>query len=218
MEPFTTLTAVAAPYYHADVDTDEIIPHRFLRKPLSAGYGNFLFHDKRFDGEGCEMPEFVLNRLAYRDAQVLVSGANFGCGSTREGAVYAIRDHGMRAVIATGFADIFSGNCIQNGVLPVTLPDDAVRALCSQLEAQPGARVAIDLARQQVTGPDGAVYGFDIAPTWKTLLLEGLDEIGLTLKHADAIAAFERDYREKLPWLGARPSASLPPGSGVAQE
>ena len=203
MEPFTTLTAIAAPYYHADVETDEIIPHRFLRKPLSAGYGNFLLHDKRFDGEGREVPGFVLNRPEYRNAQVLVTGANFGAGSTREGAVYAIRDYGMRAVIASGFADIFSGNCIQNGVLPVTLRDDAVRAICGQLEAQPGARVSIDLARQEVTGPDGVVYGFDIAATRKRLLLEGLDEIGLTLKHADAIAAFERDYRAKLPWLGA---------------
>ena len=208
MEPFNILTAVAAPYYHADVDTDEIIPHRFLRKPLSAGYGNFLFHDRRFDSEGRDIPDFVLNQTAYRNAQVLVTGANFGCGSTREGAVYALRDFGIRAVIATSLAEIFSGNCVQNGVLPIALPDSSVRKLCDEIEARPGATVTIDLAQQTVTAPGGTVYRFDIEPTRKTLLLEGLDEIGLTLKHADAIARFEREYRERLPWLSARPERS----------
>lgn len=199
MEAFTTLTAVAAPYYHADIDTDEIIPHRFLRKPLSAGYGNFLFHDRRYGGYGSEA--FVLNQPAYEGAQVLVTGPNFGCGSTREGAVYALRDYGIRAVIAPSLADIFSGNCVQNGVLPIALAEQNVRTLCAQLEAQPGASVTIDLAGQTVTGPDGTTYGFDIATTRKTLLYEGLDEIGLTLKHGDAIARFETDYRRRLPWL-----------------
>src|SRR5687768_11238278 len=151
MEAFTTLTAGAVPYYHADIDTDEIIPHRFLRKPLSAGYGNFLFHDKRYGGYGCEA--FVLNQPAYTGAQVLVTGPNFGCGSTREGAVYALRDYGIRAVIAPSLADIFSGNCVQNGVLPIALAEASVRTLCAQLEAEPGAQVTIDLARQKVTGP-----------------------------------------------------------------
>lgn len=201
MDAFTTLSAVAAPYYHADIDTDEIIPHRFLRKPLSAGYGNFLFHDKRYGAHGRE--DFVLNQPAYQGAQVLVTGPNFGCGSTREGAVYALRDYGIRAVIAPSLADIFTGNCVQNGVLPIALPEENVRTLSAQLEAEPGASVTIDLARQTVTGPDGATYSFDIAASRKTLLFEGLDEIGLTLKHADAIARFEADYREKLPWLAA---------------
>ena len=205
MEAFTTLTAVAAPYYHADIDTDEIIPHRFLRKPLSAGYGNFLFHDKRYGTHGRE--DFVLNQPAYGSAQVLVTGPNFGCGSTREGAVYALRDYGIRAVIATSLADIFTGNCVQNGVLPIALPEEQVRNLCAQLEAQPGARVTIDLAQQTVAGPDGSIYRFDIEPSRKTLLLEGLDEIGVTLKHADAIAAFEADYRKRLPWIAGGKAA-----------
>jgi 3-isopropylmalate/(R)-2-methylmalate dehydratase small subunit len=208
MEAFTTLTAVAAPFYHADVDTDELIPHRFLRKPLSAGYGNFLFHDKRYGADGAEDKSFVLNRDAYRNAQILVSGPNFGCGSTREGAVYALRDYGIRAVIATGLADIFVGNCVQNGVLPIALAENDVRTICAQLEAQPGARVTIDLAQQKVTGPDGTAYSFDIAASRKTLLLEGLDEIGLTLKHADAIAGFESDYRTRLPWLAVTKAAA----------
>jgi 3-isopropylmalate/(R)-2-methylmalate dehydratase small subunit len=199
MDAFTALTAIAAPYYHADIDTDEIIPHRFLRKPLSAGYGNFLFHDKRYGADGRE--DFVLNQPAYGSAQVLVTGPNFGCGSTREGAVYALRDYGIRAVIATSLADIFTANCVQNGVLPIALPEARVRALCAQLEAQPGASVTIDLAAQTVTSPDGTVCGFDIEPSRKTLLFEGLDEIGLTLKHRDAIAAFEAGYRQRLPWL-----------------
>jgi 3-isopropylmalate/(R)-2-methylmalate dehydratase small subunit len=207
MDAFTTLTAVAVPYYHADIDTDEIIPHRFLRKPLSAGYGNFLFHDKRYGAEGREEPAFVLNKQPYRPAQVLVTGPNFGCGSTREGAVYALRDYGIRAVIAPSLADIFVGNCVQNGVLPIALPEDAVRKLCARLEAEPGARVTIDLARQTVTGPDAVIHAFEIEASRKTLLFEGLDEIGLTLKHADAIARFEADYRERLPWLAAPKAA-----------
>jgi len=201
VEAFTTLTAVAAPFYHPDVDTDELIPHRYLRKPLCAGYGNFLFHDKRFLPDGNENPEFVLNQAAYRAARVLVSGRNFGCGSTREGAVYALLDYGIRCVIAPSFSEIFSGNCVQNGVLPVILADDTVCNLCAQLEARPGAQVTIDLAPQTVTLPDATVRRFDIAPTTKVQLLEGLDEIGLTLKHREEIAAFEHRYRTKLPWL-----------------
>ena len=201
MEAFTTLTAVAAPYYHADVDTDEIIPHRFLRKPLSAGYGNFLFHDKRRGADDRDDPAFVLNQPAYAPAQVLVTGKNFGCGSTREGAVYALRDYGIRAVIAPSFADIFSGNCVQNGVLPVVLSSEVVEALCAQLEAQPGAKVTVDLEKQSVTMADGKACRFEIEPARRTQLLAGLDEIGLTLRHRDAIASFEAQYRAKLPWL-----------------
>jgi 3-isopropylmalate/(R)-2-methylmalate dehydratase small subunit len=208
MEAFTVLTAVAAPFYHADVDTDEIIPHRYLRKPLSAGYGNFLFHDKRFDAGGCEDPQFVLNIDSYRPARILVSGPNFGCGSTREGAVYALRDYGIRAVIASGFADIFSGNCVQNGVLPVALADADVKRLCAYLEASPGAQLTIDLPRQTVSSPEGAAYAFDIERSRKTRLLEGLDEIGITLRHRDDIARFEAGYRSRVPWLAHEPGAS----------
>jgi 3-isopropylmalate/(R)-2-methylmalate dehydratase small subunit len=208
MEAFTVLKAVAAPYYHADVDTDELIPHRFLRKPLSAGYGNFLFHDKRRGPDEREDPEFVLNRAAYRPAQILVSGPNFGCGSTREGAVYALRDYGFRAVIASGFSDIFSSNCAQNSVLPVVLPDAAVRSLCGYLQSNPGAELTIDLLHQSVASPDGAPDHFDIERSRKTQLLEGLDEIGITLKHRDEIAHFEASYRARLPWLSRNGSAS----------
>jgi len=205
MDKFTTLRAVAAPYYHADVDTDELIPHRFLRKPLSAGYGNFLFHDKRRGPDGQEDAGFVLNREPYAKAQVLVSGRNFGCGSTREGAVYALRDAGIRAVIAPSFADIFSGNCMQNGVLTVALPERSVEDLCRQLEDQPGAEVTVDLGKQVVTMPDGKFCSFDIQPSKKTLLLEGLDDIALTLKHRDTIARFEAKYHARLPWLPVEP-------------
>lgn len=207
MEAFTILRAVAAPYYHADVDTDELIPHRYLRKPLSAGYGNFLFYDKRRGPDDKEDPAFVLNQAPYRRAQVLVSGRNFGCGSTREGAVYALRDYGIRAVIAPSFADTFSGNCVQNGVLPVVLPERSVENLCAQLEAAPGAQVTIDLANQSVTVPDGTFCRFEIERSRKTQLLEGLDEIAITLKHGAEIARFEAQYRARLPWLG---------GSGAA--
>ncbi|MBI2224154.1 MAG: 3-isopropylmalate dehydratase small subunit [Betaproteobacteria bacterium] len=207
MEAFTTLRAVAVPYYHADVDTDELIPHRFLRKPLSAGYGNFLFYDKRHGSDDREDPAFVLNKAPYRRAQVLVSGRNFGCGSTREGAVYALRDYGIRAVIAPSLADIFSGNCVQNGVLPVALPERSVEALCAQLEAEPGAEVRIDLADQSVTMPDGTFCRFEIEQSRKTQLFEGLDEIEITLKHRDAIARFEAQYCARLPWLAGSRSA-----------
>ena len=201
MEAFTTLSAVAAPFYHPDVDTDEIIPHRYLRKPLSAGYGNFLFHDQRYLPDGAENPAFVLNQPAYRGARVLVSGRNFGCGSTREGAVYALLDYGIRCVIAPSFSEIFSGNCVQNALLPIALGEDTVRTLCAQLESQPGARVTIDLSAQTLTLPDCAVCRFDIAPTTKAQLLEGLDEIGLTLKLREEITAFEQRYNARLRWL-----------------
>lgn len=203
MEPFIRLTAIALPFLHPDVDTDEIIPHRYLRKPLSAGYGNFLFHDKRFISAGVENPDFVLNHPAYRGARILVAGRNFGCGSTREGAVYALQDYGMRVVIAPSFSEIFAANCVQNGVLPVALPEDGVAVLAAQLEASPGVEMTVDLAAQSVTFPDGATHRFEIAPTVKTQLLQGLDEIGLTLQHRAAIETFETGYRARLPWLAA---------------
>lgn len=203
MEAFTRLDAVAAPFLHPDIDTDEIIPHRYLRKPLSAGYGNFLFHDKRYAPDGAEVADFVLNHPAYRAARILVAGRNFGCGSTREGAVYALQDYGFRTVIAPSFSEIFSANCVQNGVLPVVLSEEAILGIAQQLERSPGAHMIVDLAAQTVTPPDGSTHRFEIAPTVRTLLLEGLDEIGLTLKHRDEIDAFEKAYRARLPWLAA---------------
>ena len=201
MEPFTSLTAIAAPYYLPDLDTDKLIPHRYLRKPLAAGYRNFLFYDARFTPDGAVKADFVLHREPYNRARILVTGRNFGCGSTREGAVYALHDFGFRAIIAPSFADIFRSNCLQNGVLPVTLPVDVVEKLNAHIEQHPGATVAIDLPTQTVTTPDGLVHGFDIDPTRKQQLLAGLDDIGITLEHSALIDDFEREYRARRPWL-----------------
>lgn len=196
MESLTVLKAVAAPFDLANCDTDKIIPARFLRKPRSAGYGNFLFHDIR--GEA----DFVLGRAAYRDAKILVAERNFGCGSSREGAVFALSGAGIRAVVAPSFGDIFANNCSKNGVAAIRLPSDAVAAMRSQLHARPGAEITVDLMAQTVTGPDGTSYRFDIEPFVKHCLLNGLDDIGLTLEHAAQIAAFERTHYNASPWVG----------------
>lgn len=201
MEPFITLTGIAAPYYEANIDTDKLIPHRFLRKPLSAGYRNFLFHDQRFTPEGVPFADFLLNRAVYREAKILVAGANFGCGSTREGAVYALMDFGIRAVIAPGFGDIFEANCLQNGLLPVKLDEAVVEQLAAALEAAPGTTVAIDLAAQRATLPDGSTHAFAIDAERKRRLLKGLDDIGITLEFSSQIDAFETNYKSRMYWL-----------------
>lgn len=201
MEAFTTLTAVAAPYPGANVDTDKIIPHRFLRKRLSDGYRNFLFHDERLDANGAERAEFVLHRPAYRNAGILVVGRNFGCGSAREGAVYALRDWGIRALIGPGFADTFRVNCLQNGVLPVVLEESVVRSILGVMDGSPGAALAIDLPAQTVTLPDGTTCAFKIEPGRKEQLLLGLDDIGLTQRRAEAIEGYKLRYYARLPWL-----------------
>lgn len=201
MQAFRSLTAIAAPYYLANIDTDKLIPHRFLRKPLSAGYRDFLFYNERFTPEGEEKPQFVLNREPYRRAQILVAGANFGCGSTREGAVYSLADFGIRSVIAPSFGEIFFSNCLQNGLLPVVLAEDVVSKLASQLERSPGAVVCVDLERQIVTMPDGATHRFEIEASRKERLLKGLDDVDITLGYAERIEQFENRYRAKLPWL-----------------
>lgn len=195
MAPFTTLEAVAAPLDIANVDTDRIIPARFLRQPRSAGYHNWLFHDLR-EGGG-----FVLDDPAYRGARILVAAENFGCGSSREGAVWALAGAGFRAWIAPSFGDIFFENSFKNGALPVILPAPQIAALLAQLAGQPGARVAIDLAAQTVTMPDGAVVRFELDPFRKECLLNGWDEIDLTLQHEPAIAAYEARQRAETPWL-----------------
>lgn len=206
MEAFTTFSAIAAPYYLPDIDTDKIIPHRFLRKPLSAGYRNFLFYNERYTAEGGQKP-FVLHQPPYDRAGILVAGPNFGCGSTREGAVYALADFGFRAVIAPSFGDIFQANCLQNGLLPVVLPEETVAALARHAEAHPGAVISIDLPAQTVTGPDGQSYRFAIDASRKEQLLRGLDDIGITLTDAQAIEDFEAAYRRRLPWLAATAGA-----------
>ena len=200
MEPFRSLTAVAAPLPMVNVNTDQIIPARFLRKPRSAGYGNFLFHDIR-RADGAQDPAFVLNRDAYKPARILVAQRNFGCGSSREGAVYALHGGGFRAVIAPSFGDIFFNNCAKNGVVAAVLPEPAVESLLAQLAAKPGAELTVDLEHDTVVAPDGTRHGFALDPARKRCLLEGLDDIQLTLQHDAAIAAFEQQRFGRLPWL-----------------
>jgi 3-isopropylmalate/(R)-2-methylmalate dehydratase small subunit len=185
-----------------NVDTDRIVPARFLRKPRSAGYHNFLFHDLRESD-----PRFVLDRPEYRGAQILVAAENFGCGSSREAAVWALAGFGLRAWIAPSFGDIFFENSFKNGVLAIVLPLDRVASLREALARSPGTELTIDLAAQTVRFPDGSAERFEVDPFRKECLLAGIDEIDLTLRHADAIAAYERRQREHTPWL-AGPEAT----------
>jgi len=202
MHAFTRLTAVAAPLDLPNVDTDRIIPARFLRKPRGApGYATFLFHDVRFNADGTERPEFVLNRAPYRGAKILVVAENFGCGSSREMAVWALDANGVRVVIAPSLGDIFHQNCFKNGVLPVLLPGEVVADMRAQLHAMPGATMTVDLEAQTVTPPSGAAQRFEIDPFRKQMLLTGRDEIALTLGEEAAIAAFEARHAAEMPWL-----------------
>ncbi|HKF73097.1 MAG TPA: 3-isopropylmalate dehydratase small subunit [Stellaceae bacterium] len=201
MEPFARLDAVAVPMATANVDTDQIIPARFLRKPRKAGYGQYLFHDLRFDDAGNERPDFVLNQASYRGARVLIADRNFGCGSSREHAVYALWDYGFRAAIAPSYGDIFYGNCLKNGFLPIVLPVDDAAALCDQVRQRPGARVVVDLELQQVIAPDDRLLGFAIDGFRKHCLLAGIDELDFTLRHRADIESFERDQGNATPWL-----------------
>jgi 3-isopropylmalate/(R)-2-methylmalate dehydratase small subunit len=191
LQPFTRLTAVAAPMDLPNVDTDRIIPARFLRKPRSAGYGQFLFNDVRFDAEGREQPDFVLNRPAYRRAQILVAADNFGCGSSREGAVWALAGWGFRCVIAPSFGDIFFENCAKNGVLAVILAAETCAALRRQLHEGPGGTMTVDLEAQSVAAANGTLHRFTIDAFRKQALLTGQDEIALTLGYEKEIATFE---------------------------
>jgi 3-isopropylmalate dehydratase/3-isopropylmalate/(R)-2-methylmalate dehydratase small subunit len=202
MTPFTQLTAVAAPMPIANVDTDQIIPKQFLKGVERTGLGKGLMYDFRFDEQGKEIPDFVLNQPAFRKAGVLIAGENFGCGSSREHAPWALLDFGIRCIIAPSFADIFYGNCFNNGVLPITLPKDAVAELVD--EARGANHVfSVDLKAQTVTSPSGKVFSFEIDPGRKQKLLEGLDDIGLSLKRGDAIDAFEARRKLAQPWMRA---------------
>ena len=201
MEPFSRLDAAAAPIGVPNIDTDQIIPARFLWRKRRDGWGHLLFHDLRFDDAGAPKPEFVLNRDGYRDARILVADRNFGCGSSREHAVWALYDYGIRAVVAPSFGDIFFNNSFQNGLLPVVLPDERVAALRAMLEQSPGSRLIVDLEAQEMTGPDGKVDRFEIDPFRKMCLLAGTDEISFTLGHREQIAAFEDAYETKIGWL-----------------
>jgi 3-isopropylmalate/(R)-2-methylmalate dehydratase small subunit len=201
MEPFKRLDAVAAPMGTPNVDTDQIIPARFLWRKRDDGWGHLLFNDLRFHDDGSEKPQFVLNRPEYRLSQVLVADRNFGCGSSREHAVWSLYDYGFRAVIAPSFGDIFFNNSFQNGFLPIVQPIEVCEALRAALEQNPGAHIVIDLEAQKVIGPDGTEYGFDIDPFRKECLLAGTDEVRYTLSQTDKIAAFEKKYERGMPWM-----------------
>jgi len=203
MEKFTTLTAVAAPMDRPNIDTDQLLPARFLRRPRDEGFGDLLFIDQRFDDDGKPRPDFVLNQEPYKEARIIVGDRNFGGGSSREGAPWALLDYGFRCIIASSFGDIFYNNSLKNGLLPVRLPEDAVKAIRAQLHDNPGTSITVDLEAQTVTSPDGTTHSFDIEPFRKQSLLKGLDDIGMTLEHEDKIDAFEASFREKRPWLFA---------------
>jgi 3-isopropylmalate/(R)-2-methylmalate dehydratase small subunit len=194
MEPVTKLVAHALPIDRPNVDTDQIVPARYLQKPRSAPFGDFLFRDLRFDAEGNEKPEFVLNRPFYRQARIVVAEDNFACGSSREHAVWALYDYGFRAVIAPSLGDIFASNAAKNGLLTIELPARVVTGMIEALKAEPDLEVAVDLEAQTVSLPNGPAHRFEIDPYRKHLLLSGLDELGFTLSQIDQITAFEKTY------------------------
>ncbi|HQT47170.1 MAG TPA: 3-isopropylmalate dehydratase small subunit [Acidocella sp.] len=195
MDKFTLLTAVAAPLNLANVDTDKIIPARFLKTIKRTGLGKDLFSDLRYDSTGAEKPDFVLNQPKYRGANILIAGENFGCGSSREHAPWALLDFGIKCVIAPSFADIFHGNCFKNGILPIALPPEICEQLMADAALGTNARITIDLENQVVVRPDGSKIPFAVDPFRKYCLLGGLDDIALTLEHASAIT----DYESKTP-------------------
>jgi 3-isopropylmalate/(R)-2-methylmalate dehydratase small subunit len=201
MTPFTTLTGVAAPLPAANVDTDKIIPARFLKSISRDGFGKHLFANLRFREDGSENPDFVLNREPYRHAEVLIAFENFGCGSSREHAPWALLDFGIRCVIAPDFADIFHSNCFKNGVLPVRLPREVCERLMQDAEMGPNARITVDLERQVVVRPNGEEIPFEVDPLRRHRLLHGLDDIGETMQRGAAIDGFEAKQRAAQPWL-----------------
>src|SRR4029079_6632850 len=197
MQKFTTLTGVAAPLPMINVDTDAIIPKQFLKTIKRTGLGKSLFYELRYDEKGEEKPDFVLNKPAYRKAQVLVAGENFGCGSSREHAPWALLDFGIRCVISTSFADIFYNNCFQNGILPIRVSQDDLDKLFDDAERGANATLTVDLAAQEIRGPDGGTIKFEIDPFRKHCLLNGLDDIDLTMEKAPQIKTFEKAAAEK---------------------
>lgn len=201
MEKFTVLRGTAAPLRMINVDTDIIIPKQFLKTIKRAGLGIHAFNDIRYNEDGSEKADFVLNKAPYRNASILVTGENFGCGSSREHAPWAILDFGIRCVIAESFADIFYNNSFKNGILPIKLPKDQVEALMKAAEEEPGAPIEIDLEKQTVTRGNQFTFSFDIDPFRKHCLLNGLDDIGLTETKTANIAAFEQSDQNKRPWI-----------------
>jgi 3-isopropylmalate/(R)-2-methylmalate dehydratase small subunit len=200
MEKFTTLSGVAAPLPMVNVDTDMIIPKQFLKTVKRTGLSEGLFYEMRFDESGKAKGDFILDQPAYQNAQILVAGENFGCGSSREHAPWALLDAGIRCVIAPSFADIFYNNCFKNGILPIVLPPEQVDLLMDDAQRGANAVVTVDLEKQEITGPDGGSIRFDLDPFRKHCLLNGLDDIGLTLEKADKIATFEETRKTAQPW------------------
>ena len=211
MDKFTTLTGVAAPLPITNIDTDMIIPKQFLKTIKRTGLGTSVFYEMRYDEEGNPNPDFVLNKPAWSNAQILVAGDNFGCGSSREHAPWALLDFGIRCVISTSFADIFYNNCFKNGILPISLPQADVDKLMDDAQRGANATLTIDLEAQEIRGPDGGVIRFDIDPFRKHCLLNGLDDIGLTLEKRDSIAAYEQKMTADRPWLKSPGAAAWKP-------
>ena len=201
MEKFTVLEGVAAPLKVVNVDTDKIIPKQYLKTIKRTGLGKGLFAELRYKDDGSENPDFVLNQPAYRKAKILVAGDNFGCGSSREHAPWALLDFGIRCVISTSFADIFYNNCFQNGILPVVVSPENLAKLFDDAERGANATLTIDLENQEIRGPDGGTLKFDVDPFRKHCLLNGLDDVGLTLQREKAIESFEAKRKAATPWL-----------------
>lgn len=201
MDKFTTLTGVAAPMPLINVDTDMIIPKQFLKTIKRSGLGANLFDEMRFNDDGSEKPDFVLNKPAYRSAEILVAGDNFGCGSSREHAPWALLDFGIRCVIAPSFADIFFNNCFKNGILPIALPQEEVDKLMEDAERGANATLTVDLENQVIKGPDGGEIAFEVDAFKKHCLLNGLDDIGLTMEKAASIDKFEAGRAQSQPWV-----------------
>ena len=201
MEKFTKLTGIAAPMPLVNIDTDMIIPKQFLKTIQRSGLGKNLFDEMRYTTDGAEIPDFVLNKPAYRNAQILVGGDNFGCGSSREHAPWALLDFGIRCVIAPAFADIFYNNCFKNGILPIVLPQEIVDQLMDDAQNGANATLTVDLENQIITRPDGQTVAFDVDAFRKHCLLNGLDDIGLTMEKAAAIESFETKAAQDRPWV-----------------
>ncbi|MGB0297391.1 MAG: 3-isopropylmalate dehydratase small subunit [bacterium] len=203
MQPFQSLTATAAKLDQVNVDTDQIIPKQFLKKIERTGFGIHLFHDWRFlDDAGQKInPDFILNQSRYQGAQILVAGDNFGCGSSREHAPWALLDYGFRSIIAPSFADIFYNNCAKNGILLVALPEASVQQLFAEIEENVGCELTVDLPIQKVQSPKGLEFSFEIDPFVKNRLLNGLDDIGWTLQYQSEIESFESNYQKQAPWM-----------------
>jgi 3-isopropylmalate/(R)-2-methylmalate dehydratase small subunit len=201
MQPYKKHASIAALMNRSNVDTDQIIPKQFLKKVERSGFGKHLFHDWRFNEDGSDNPNFELNKPAFQGAKILVVGDNFGCGSSREHAPWAISDYGFNTIISTSYADIFYNNCFKNGILAIKVDNDQLQKLMQEIADNEGVRFVVDLEAQEVITPTGNNFKFEIDPFRKENLLSGLDEIGATLKHADKIAEYEAQHKQNYPWL-----------------